>query len=316
MRKFLIKLLIALTLVMGLHVCAAYFADGDTDAYYLRFTGKPRQALILGNSRAAQGLDPSTLNSLLPVGLQTDGFFNFSFTIGHSPYGKAYANAIFKKLDPDTRDGVFLLAMDPWSLSIDNAGRSPNDTDLPEDDRFLGRMLTVNMTPNLEYLTRYYPNGWGSLIGGPLHQERSEVELMENGWLVTHVAMDSANVALRTQRNLKAYAGHANGGFSIAPVRMEHLAHLVDHLKAHGSVVLVRMPVHQDMLRLEQGYWPEFSRTMQTFAKDHDVPFIDHATLEKDLIFKDGNHLALGSAPVYSQLLADSIIKLYPHWKR
>lgn len=316
MGGFLIKLLIALTLTMGLHICAAYFADGVTDAYYLRFTGKPVKALILGNSRAAQGLSPNALNALLPVDLQADGFFNFSFTIGHSPYGKSYASAIFKKLDPATRDGVFLMAMDPWSLSIDNTGRSPDATDLPEEGRFLGRMWTVNMTPNLEYLARYYPNGWGSLMGGPLHEERSEVELLANGWLVTHVAMDSATVAVRTKRNLKAYADHANGGYVIAPVRMEHLAQLVDRLKAHGTVVMVRMPVHPEMLRLELGYWPGFSRTMDAFARDHDVKFIDHAPLGRDLVFKDGNHLTVGSASTYSQALADSIIALDPHWKR
>lgn len=316
MRHFVIKLLIALTLMVGLHVYAAYFADGHTDAYYLRFTGNPRRALILGNSRAAQGLDPSTLNAVLPRSLQAEGFFNFSFTIGHSPYGRAYTSAIMRKLHRDTRDGFFLLAVDPWSLSVDNLSHSPLSTEMPEDRRFLGRMWTVNMTPNFEYLARYYPNGWGSLIGGPLHQERNEVELMHNGWLVTNVAMDSASVAVRTQRNLKAYEKNANGGYSIAPVRMEHLAQLVDQLKVRGTVVLVRIPIHQEMLRLEHGYWPAFSRTMQAFAEDHGIPFFDHATLGKNFVFKDGNHLALESAPAYSQLLVDSIMKLHTHSKR
>ena len=60
--------------------------DGNTDPYYKRFTTPTNNSLILGVSKAAQGLQPQVFNNIL----NRKDLFNYSFTISSSPYGKLY----------------------------------------------------------------------------------------------------------------------------------------------------------------------------------------------------------------------------------
>ena len=80
--------------IIGIHLYLASFAGGNTDSFYRRFTSPQQSNLILGNSRAAQGVRPEFLHA-------TNGekFYNYSFTIFDSPYGEAYFKSIEKKLD-------------------------------------------------------------------------------------------------------------------------------------------------------------------------------------------------------------------------
>ena len=42
--------------IIGIHLYLASFAGGNTDSFYRRFTSPQQSNLILGNSRAAQGV--------------------------------------------------------------------------------------------------------------------------------------------------------------------------------------------------------------------------------------------------------------------
>ena len=71
--------------------------------------------------------------------------FNYSFAIGYSNYGADYYNSIKKKLDPDAQNGVFILAVDPWSIA---GAKGRARAGKPESEWSALRTLNyVNMTP-------------------------------------------------------------------------------------------------------------------------------------------------------------------------
>lgn len=75
---FSIPLIVIFAIVLGQ-------ADGYTDPFYIRFTTPKQNNLILGTSRAAQGLQPDVFKDIL----ETD-VYNYAFTVTHSPYGPTY----------------------------------------------------------------------------------------------------------------------------------------------------------------------------------------------------------------------------------
>ena len=54
-----------------------------------------------------------------------DSIFNFAFTIAHSPYGPAYLKGIKRKLSDDSKNGLFIVGLDAWSIA--DSSEDPND---------------------------------------------------------------------------------------------------------------------------------------------------------------------------------------------
>ena len=115
-----------MSIIILLHLGLALLADGTTDDYYLKFSSPKQSSLILGTSRAKQGIIPSVLSSSIEnVDYQ---MFNFSFTLKSSPFGLVYYNAIKQKIDLESKDGCFIVTVDPWSISekICDLNKSPD----------------------------------------------------------------------------------------------------------------------------------------------------------------------------------------------
>jgi hypothetical protein len=307
MKHFLLKIAIWTALALACHMAAAYFADGTTDEHYLKFTGEQRSAMVLGTSRAAQGIDPAAFDAILPETSHPHGMLNFSFNIGTSPYGATYLRAIEKKVDSATRNGLFIVCVDPWSLSSPKNSGPEENVQFPEDERMLARQWTMNGTPNFEYLIRNHPSGWGSLIGGPLHATETYLRLHGNGWLEVQVPMDSASLVQRRMEKVAHYSVYADQAYAPSEQRMRYLERTIDLLRQHGTVVLLRMPTHQDLLHIEEGYWPEFPSVLSGIAARKGASILDHSTLSDRYIYTDGNHIAAVSVPGYSRILATEV---------
>jgi hypothetical protein len=64
-------------------------------------------------------------------------FFNFSFTIVDSPYGPIYHYAIKRKINENSKSSIFILSVDPWSIS--STTKNPNDyKNFLENEKCLG----------------------------------------------------------------------------------------------------------------------------------------------------------------------------------
>ena len=125
MRTILLKVLGYLAFIVLIHGIAAYRADGRFDPFYLRFTNGSHQSMILGTSRAAQGIRPDVLNQKLAQ--RFSEINNFSFTLLHSPFGEVYFDAVKTKLDSSPTGGsqLFLIAVDPL-VDLCHAGKRRN----------------------------------------------------------------------------------------------------------------------------------------------------------------------------------------------
>ena len=299
MRTFLTKTVVALLLAAAAHLVAGLFVDGTFDDYYLRFTGPRRQALILGTSRAAQGLRPDVMNAVLHRG-EDDALFNFAFTLGQSPYGSTYLEAIRKKVDPAAANGLYILAVDPWSL-CDDTTQKPEER---ENTLALGRMWTLTGTPNYEYLTRYATAGWGSFIGGPLHDADTLTLLHPDGWLQINAPTDTLSVRIRSERKLEHYRKVQLPASIPSEERFASLRETVALLKPHGRVVLVRLPVSDAMLELEYQLWPDLNARLTALAAERGAEFLDLMPERGLCSFTDGNHLDTLSARWISERTA------------
>jgi hypothetical protein len=295
------KLLRRLALLLGAVVLGALLLGpvvfkGRVDAFYGRFTTPPAGSLILGTSRAAQGIQPAVLMAWL--GRQYEGpLLNYAFTLTHSPYGPAYLRSIERKLRPEVKNGLFILAVDPWSLSLTGPeGR------FPEDQSFIGQLHQVSQNPNLPYLTRYQTKPLYRLL---LDYATATERLHSDGWLEVNIGTDSAQVRARTARKLQDYrllaaSQHLSAG------RLQALRQTIAFLKPHGRVVLVRLPMGPSLLQLEQEYQPGFDSLMRQTAASLAIPYLDYST--QPYATTDGNHLQKAASTAFSQVLAQDLL--------
>jgi hypothetical protein len=296
---------LVIALLIAVHAGVGFWAGGHTDAYYLRFATPAQRSLILGTSRAAQGLVPAVLNAELERAGYAGPMFNFAFTNMHSPYGPAYRRAVQHKLDPNTKNGLFLLSVDPWSLSAkeENAG---NPALFRESELPISTLDCFTCAPNWQYLRQHYSKAWGSILLQPWLTP--ELFLHRDGWLEVTVPMAGQDVARRTQEKITQYQQLTNA-YVPSPLRKDALLALIQWLQKHGEVVLVRLPVGQELLAIEQAYWPGFTTELQAIAQKQGVAYHDLTTAFPTLQFTDGNHLYQASAKKVSKALAKRLLQ-------
>ncbi|MDO7876450.1 hypothetical protein Q5H93_17025 [Hymenobacter sp. ASUV-10] len=294
MRRLLIRLLL-LTVAAGAGLLALLpvLRNGRVDAFYARFTSPPAGSLIVGTSRAAQGIRPDIITSQAPFAF--DGpLLNYAFTLTHSPYGPAYLASIRRKLKPETRNGLFIVAVDPWSLAAVNE-------QFPEASSFIGQLSQVSQNPNLPYLTRYQTKPLYRLL---LDYATATERLHPDGWLEVRIATDSATVRARTARKVLDYrklmaAQHLSAG------RLAALRQTIELLRQHGRVYLVRLPVGPPLRQLEQEFQPDFAAQMQQLARQQQVRYLDYSA--QPYATTDGNHLQREAAAAFSRQLAAAL---------
>ena len=304
-----VGLLGALGLAIGLR-------RGYVDAFYARFTAPPAGSLVLGTSRAAQAIKPDVLAARL--GRRYEGpWLNYAFTLAESPYGPGYLSSIQRKLAPGTRRGLFVLAVDPWSLSLPksvldeaaaSAGPTGNglETLFPEANSMVSQLASVSQNPNLDYLAHYLHKPFYQLL---LNADTAHVveRLHPDGWLEIALPPPTANPALlrrRTADKLATYRALAASS-QLAASRLAYLQKTIEYLQQHGRVVLVRLPTGAEMAAVEAQYQPDFDQRMSELARQYTVPYLNYLALPYPT--NDGNHLTRMAAAQLSQRLAEDM---------
>jgi hypothetical protein len=323
----MLKLLLRLGLLLGTVGLlaglglAAGLRRGYVDAFYARFAAPPAGSLVLGTSRAAQAIEPAVLAARL--GSRYEGpWLNYAFTLAESPYGPGYLSSIERKLAPGTRHGLFVLAVDPWSLSLPNevkhhegiyksapCGGGGRPILFPEASSMVSQLASVSQNPNLDYLAHYLHKPFYQLL---LNTDTAHVieRLHPDGWLEIALPPPTANPALlqrRTAEKLTTYRALAASSYP-AEARFCYLYDLIRLLRPHGRVVLVRLPTGPAMAALEKQYQPDFDERLASLANDSQVPYLNYLALPYPT--NDGNHLTRGAAVQLSQRLADDIARL------
>lgn len=299
MKKYIIQfLLFSIIPVCFIIVTTLKYADGDFDYYYLRFTTSKQQNLVLGNSRAAQGIVPSILENKL-----NKKFFNYSFTLSHSPYGRPYYLSILKKLDSKTKNGIFILSVDPFGVTsiISSDGSENLSTEI-----MLGKMISVNSNPNLEFIIRNKLAPWQYLW--PLNRPKSDqiAHLHKDGWLQVDYPWTAEAYKHNLNNKLVEYKKNQINR-KLSPTRIKYLKKTIATLQKHGKVYLVRIPISKEMLELENLILPNFNSLMTEISNEYNVPYFNCSMDYPNYQTTDGNHLYKPDAKRFTNAICDSI---------
>lgn len=302
MKRFLRKFLLLLVPVVAcLSIYIYIFADGTSDLFYLRFTTPRFPSLILGSSRAAQGIRPHIFNKSDLIFERH--MYNFSFTIGHSPWGPLYLKAIEKKLNPDSKNGLFILEVNPATISMKKGARVGA---WPEKDLCINNYF-VTMNPNVEYMLKYYEKPLYRLSS--FRDLEDQKVLDKDGWARLSIPMAEKIVNKRKKDKFKEYQKRFQES-TLSEKRLEYLEKTMNFLMGHGKVVLVRMPSSEEIFELEASYMPDFDDKMQKLSQKYDSVYINLAGDYSQYQTTDGSHLyressQMASEAILAALLAD-----------
>ena len=303
MRKFIINTLIFGVIITLIHLFLALLANGTTDDYYQKFASSKRSSLVLGTSRALQGVIPTLVDSFIEDNKNCN-LYNFAFTVSSSSYGKVYLNAIKNKVDT-TKNGYFVVTIDPWAIS-ENKSLKNKEYDTKS---VLYEMNEFSSRPNYEYLFKKYPNGWGMIalkrleiyllkkkskqLNNSIQGSFSEID--NNGWLNVFTSMDMEFVYQKEKEKFKNYTKNAlNQEFSF--YRYSYLVKTIKYLKKYGDVYLIRLPVHHKIYDIETNYMFDFETKISS-AINLSKGYLDMNKNASHIYkFTDGNHLFKESA--------------------
>lgn len=295
MNKFFIKSLLFIIPILVFILSIPFLAGGYTDPFYVRFTTPKQKNLIIGTSRAAQGLQPEIFNSIL----YTD-IYNYAFTISHSPFGKIYYESILRKHNK-VENGVFIITVDPWSIS--SWTENPNDlTKFRENQLCLSNTKCVSCNPNYEYLYKNLKGKYKDIIS-----PSENMYLHKNGWLeIKVIKMDSISVYRRITNKVKTYRTQHMPRTKFSDERLDYLLKTIKYFKDYGRVYLVRLPIHKSMMAIENELMPQFDSVINNAIELSDG-YLDLTIKNDAFTYTDGNHLYKESGKEVSELIANWI---------
>jgi hypothetical protein len=298
MKKFILHLSIISILTLSVILLILSRADGWTDPFYIRFTTPKQQNMILGTSRAAQGLQTKKFEQIL-----NQGFYNYAFTVAHSPFGKVYYESI-KRKHSRKKGGLFIVAVDPWSIS--SWCESPNDLEqFRENNLFLDKIKIVDFNPNIFYLLDNLSGNYLDI----LFKKKSSMFLHKDGWLeVSNIKMDSVSVANRVSNKIETYRYTYLPKTNYSSIRLDYLVKTIIYLKEYGNVYLVRLPIHEGMMEVEEELMPDFDLKIKE-AIDLSSGYLDMTPQNELFEYTDGNHLYKESGKKVSTYVGNWISK-------
>ncbi len=302
MRKFIIRCLFFLFIVLAIINVTLIYYGGYVDYYYNKFASPPAKSMIIGDSRSFQGIQPVVMNTYfenkgieLPV-------LNYCFTIMDVSYGEPYTESILRKLDPNTKGGIFILSVHPFVLSKRDQDDDPDHGIYFETQKPPSNMSYVSMSPNFEY---FFKNFDYFHFRGIL---RKTSKTHMDGWLEEKNLPDDKNVLDSwKKRQLKLYGKYATS-WKKSTARFNALVSLSKQLKNHGKVFIVRLPIAKELLKIENDYWTDFDTDIRKICDGKNIEYINFNTDKNQFNTYDGVHLDKFLGADFTKVLCDSIM--------
>jgi hypothetical protein len=309
MGKFLLKTALYFSLLAAialLYLLLIYLKPQLVDDFYYRFTTPKASSLILGSSRSAQGIKPSVINKRICT--EENKIINHSFAIGPSSIGPNYYKEVTQKLKDSNTNGVFIISVDPWTLSTSIKNINDDSTQFFEvrKELFVGNLKSSSTNPNMDYLYTYWNNKFspfGMLFKQAINYKNMLI-LHEDGWLEMDIDMTPAVVEHRIQSSTIEYSSKED---KLSETRFFFLEKIISLLLKHGDVYLVRMPVSLPMAELEEMRFPEFDNKIQNISNKYQLKYINFIGVSGDFKTTDTHHLFKDEAERFTNLLCDSI---------
>ncbi len=250
------------------------------------------------------GINPEKINSKVqPI----NPIYNFAITEIQSSFGEIYYKGIQKKLDKTSNNSIFIIAADPWSISIDNRIEIENKK-YKEQGSTLDKVKNINQNPNLQYLFQTYSLSWGSIfINMAKDNDKPDWTPQKNGWLKVNASYDSTTFMPRIYDKIKSFREYKMPNFEFSPNRYSYLEKTIQLLQKHGNVFLVRIPVFPEIRDIEKEYMPDFDNKIELLANKYGIKYFNQFDCNQ-FDYYDGHHLIGSSANKFSMDLA-TIIK-------
>jgi hypothetical protein len=275
-----------------------YHAGPRTDYFYNRFTQPKAPSLILGSSRAAQGIVPDSIDE--------EELLNYSFTNYNSPYGECYFNAAKKKFSGES-GGIFILEVNPFVLSNYKRNMNGESEVFEECNAPPSNMWFTDASPNFEYFIRNYSEDLNTLTG--IKERPFSIFLHDNGWLEIEMSFDTAYFRKNTEDKVRNYEELITK-MKPSSARWDALAAIIEYFSRYGTVALVRIPVSPQMAEIESTYYADFGEQIKALSRKTETEYLDYSYLNDSLYFTDGNHLHRSSAKIFSGILSSDIQKM------
>lgn len=301
MKKFLVKSAVFFCIVLAVVTVVLLRYGAYIDYFYEKFTVGKQASFIIGDSRSHQGIQPRVIDQYFNKGEFEGPMFNYSFTVSQAAYGKPYNESILKKLKPETRNGLFILTVNPWLLA-ERSKDNPAQGVYEEAYSPPHNMWFDSMNPNYEYFIRnfYY-----------LHLKaivRKSSKLHKDGWLEeNNLPKDTVTLNAWKQNQLKIYRGFVRR-WKPCQYRIDDLKTLIAELKKHGKVYLVRTPVDNELLAIEDNFWKGFDAEIDKVAQQSGVKYFNFSAANSYRTY-DGNHLDKYGGKLFTARICDSINK-------
>ena len=294
-----LKLFFVLIFLTILHAVSLLFIAEHNVLDYYKCVGPAQKNLIIGTSRASQAIQPEALGEN-----GGRGFFNFAFNGSLSKYGDVYTQAILKKLDPESKDGIFIVTVDPWSVSA----RKGQESMYPlahDQQNFLHQLPSFTGERNLSFLYHNYKYGWGHLAWD-YYKKGSLTITHKDGWL--EIIRDTTQARIEERKSRKLLAKQAEiMDFEFSDYRWQSLRSLIETLKGKGQVYLVRLPISKEFYQLETAHFIGFDERIRECANDLGVPYWDMVDYQDSVKYNDGHHINRYFAPLISMKIAEWI---------
>lgn len=301
MKKFLNKITLFITLVIFGVLLLLNTYGGYLDYFYEKFTTPKQFSMILGDSRAMQGIQPAILDSCLINCNYKLPTYNFSFTIAQIAYGPSYLEAVKQKLDTSVSNQLFILSVNPWML----ANRTPKDSiesDMIFQDSPPHNMKNMGMKPNVEYLIKNYNYFHFKAIF------RKNSKMHKDGWLQENNLPTNNKVFESWKLNqIKVFQKWADK-WQQSNYRLSWLQRTVTYLQQYGKVFIIRTPIDKEILDIENSFWSSFDYEMQNISVEHQCSYFNFTTNNSWKTY-DGHHLDKHGGKLFTKELSKLILQ-------
>lgn len=167
------------------------------------------------------------------------------------------------------------------------------------------------MRPNIEYLLESFNEKNEAIIRNKNRRGFYQTFYVhDNGWLEVTIESDMISQSSRTKKKIKSYRERISKYTGFSAYRLEYLIKTITLFEEYGDVYLVRIPVIESMLEIENEIVPDFDKRLDEVAKNYQIPYINMMPLNKDYDYTDGNHLSVDSGKRFSLDLANHMDKL------
>lgn len=280
-------------------------SQGPVDELYYKFTQKS-DGLILGLSRADKGIVPAILSDELNPNLHTT---ITNFASYQSFYGETYLKSIKSKLEDSNGKGIFILAVGPGSFSAPSGMTKEQIKNLDEKTAF-GKVSNFTQAPNYDYLTCCYAYPLYNIFFNNAQWEN--LVSHQDGWnevpRVTETrSITDSDIRHWTELTLR-FSKQKIKKSDYSEYRFNYFLETISFLKNKGTVYLVRLPISNTVLQLENESWKEFDSKMENVATEYNIPYFSYTTHPNDYMTYDGSHLLSKSAIEFTKVLRNDML--------